>query len=224
MVKSLMKDEHNLMTVSQAKAREIMLGKNFFGIEEAQKHFDFTLSEQQTAYMAEVPFSEKTLRECKYSHALVAYIPISIVDIRTKTASVKLPEKDRMFYDEKWYDKNEVGNSVSPIGWHLILKTSVLDSESKTWSDQKGIVDAKNINCVPEACVMVYTIIGHFLETNIRLFNKGYVRTSTRDSEGDHVAVGDFYHRGLDVNCWRADESFKFLGVASARNPEACLS
>jgi hypothetical protein len=171
--------------------------------------------------MAEVPFSEETLRACKDTHILVAYIPVSIVSVRAKTAGVKLPENHRMFYGQDWYDKNAVGNGVSALEWHLIRKTSVPDSKSKTWSQQKEMVDATNIDRVPEADVMVYMIIGHFLETGVRLFEKEYVRTSTLDSDGHRVYVGHFDSRGLRLNGWDDDSRDDDLGVSAGRKIEA---
>lgn len=208
------------LTASQAKAREIM-GKNFFGIEEAQKHFGLTLSKRQIAYMAEVPFLEETLRACKDTHILVAYIPVSIVSVRAKTAGVKLPENHRMFYGQDWYDKNEVGNGVSALEWHLVLKTSVPDSKSKTWTQQKEMVDTTNIDRVPEADVMVYTIIGYFLETGEHLFEKECVRTSTLASDGFRVSVGDFGSEALCVFGYWDSHRFGNLGVSAGRKIEA---
>lgn len=208
------------LTASQAKAREIMR-KNFFGIEEAQKHFGLTLSKRQLAYTAEVPFSEETLQRDKDTHILVAYPRYSIVSVRAKTAGVKLPKNHRMFYGQDWYDKNEVGNGVSALEWHLVLKTSVPDSKSKTWTQQKEMVDATNIDRVPEADVVVYTIIGYFLETGIRLFEKEYVRTSTLDSHDDRVYVGRFDSGGLRVDSWGGDIRDGYIGVSAGRKIEA---
>ncbi len=205
---------------SQSKACEIM-GKNFFGIEEAEKHFGLTPSKRQLAYMAEIPFSEETLQGCKDTHVLVAYIPTSIVSVRAKTAGAKLPPNHRMFYGQDWYDKNDVGNGVSALEWHLVRKTSVPDSKSKTWQDQKSLVDSTKIDEVPEANVMVYAIIGHFLSTGERLFEKEYVRTSTLDSDGRHVVVGSFDSVGLLVNGWDDDRRSDDIGVASSRKTEA---
>ncbi len=202
-------------SVSQTKAREIM-GKNFFGIEEAQKHFGVTFSKRQLAYMAEIPFSEEVLNECKDSHILVAYAPMAIVAVRAKTASVKLPPKHRMFYQQDWYDNNEVGNGAGALEWHLVRKTSVPDSKSKTWQEQQGLLDHK-IDETPEANVMVYTIIGHFLNTGERLFEKEYVRTRTLDSDGRRVLVGGFGSVGLYVAYYWDGHRDDLIGLSAAR-------
>lgn len=203
------------LTTSQASAKKIM-GKNFFGIKEAQKHLGVNFSKRQLAYMAKVPFPEETLRECKDTHILVAYAPTAIVTVRTKTASVKLPPNHRMFYQQDWYDNNAVGNDAGVLEWHLVRKISVPDSKSKTWPEQQDLID-HGIDEIPEANVMVYTIIGHFLNTGERLFEKEYVRTRTIDSNGYRVRVGYFDARGLDVGNWRDDNRNDYIGLSAAR-------
>lgn len=208
------------LTASQAEACEIM-DRNFFGIKEAQKHFGLTLSKRQSTYMEKVPFSKETLYACKDTHILVAYIPVSIVSVRTKTAGAKLPVKHRMFYDQNWYSQNEVGNDMGGIEWHLIQKTSVSGSKSKTWQDQKSLVDSTKIDEVPEPNVMVYTIIGHFLKEGVRLFEKERVRTSALTSDGNRVLVGNFAFTGLGIDRWRDDFRNDDIGVSASRRVEA---
>lgn len=201
-------------STSQELAREIM-GKNFFGIEEAQKHFGVTLSKRQLAYMAAIPFSAEVLTECKDTHILVAYVPISIVDVRTKTASMKLPAKHRMFYQQDWCDKDKF-DKAGVLEWHLIRKTSVPDSKSKTWQEQRNLFDSK-IDEIPEANLLVYTIIGYFLNTGERLFEKERVRTRTLGLGGGHVSIGDFGPEGLFINnCWD-DDSSNSVGLSVVR-------
>jgi len=206
-------------TVSQAKARDIM-GKNFFGIEEAHKHFGVAFSKRQLAYMAEIPFSKEVLSQCKNTHILVAYAPMAIVAVRAKTASVKLPPNHRMFYQQDWYDSNAVGNDVGTLEWQLVRKTSVPESKSKTWQDQQRLL-AHQIEETPEANVMVYTIIGHFLSTGERLFENEYVRTRTFGPDGDHVRVGDVPSGGLHVAYYWDGRCRDCVGLSSARKQDS---
>ena len=209
------------LIASQAKAHEIM-GENFFGIEEARKHFGLNPSKWQLAYMEEVPFSEEVLRACKDTHILVAYIPISIVSVRAKTANIELPENHQhIFFKQDWYDENAVGNGESELKWYLVLKTPVPDSKSKLWQAQKILVDSTKTDEVPEANVMVYTIIGHFLETGVRLFENEHVRTNTLCPRGGHVHVGPFFSVGFSVNSWGDDVCSDRIGVSACRKIEA---
>ncbi len=196
-------------TTSQKRAREIM-GKNYFGIEEAIKHFGVNPSKQQLAALSEVPFTEATFKECKNTHILIAVFPLSILDIRGK-----IPSNQRLFYNKDWYNKESFAKEKDETEWQLVQKTPVDNSTSKTWDEQQTLL-AKNEE-TPTARVMVYTIIGHFLAIGERLFENVYVRCSDVDSRGIRVYVGCFDSLGLLVrSCWDGHRSGG-LGVASAR-------
>ena len=59
------------LTTSQKRAREIM-GRNFFGIEEAIQYFRVNPTRQQTLALSEIFFPEAVLQEKKDTHVLVA--------------------------------------------------------------------------------------------------------------------------------------------------------
>jgi len=196
-------------SISQKRAREIM-GRNFFGIEEAIKHFGVNPSRAQTAALSEVPFTEEVLESVKDTHVLVAVFPMSVLDIRGKV-------ERKLFYNHanSCYKKEAFAKDRSKTAWRLIRKTSVLDSTSKTWNGQQGLLDKSEET--PSAQVMVYTIVGHYLATGERLFENVYVRTSSVDSDGLRVIVGRFNQDGLDVNRWWDYDRRDILGVSSAR-------
>lgn len=194
-------------TTTQKLAREIM-GKNFFGVEEAVQHFGVKPSRAQLSALAEIPFTEAELREVKDTHVLVAVFPLSINEVRGKMTA-------KLFYDQSWYNKESFAKDRGDVSWQLVRKTQVENSTSKTWDEQKALL-AKNEE-TPTARVMVYTIIGHFLATGERLFEKVYVRCSDVDSVGGRVGVGLFDADGLDVDNYWGALRLDFVGVASAR-------
>ena len=178
-------------STSQKRTREIM-GRNFFGVEEAITHFGVNPSKQQTAYLAEVPFSEEVLVSCKDTHILVAVFPLSILDVRGKVDK-------KLFYshEDAWYNKQAFAKEKGEIGWQLVRKTPVENSINKTWNDQQALLSKDDET--PKAGCLVYTIIGHFLATGERLFESIYVRCSDLDSDGYRVVVGYFDADGLFV-------------------------
>ncbi|MDO8536916.1 MAG: hypothetical protein Q7R94_01565 [bacterium] len=196
-------------TTSQKRAREVM-GKNYFGIEEAIKRFGVNPSKQQLAALAEIPFSEATLKECAKTHILVAVFPLSILDIRGKV-------ERKLFcgHECSWYNEQAFAQNYGEASWQLIRKTPVTDSTSKNWSEQQALI-AKNEE-TPRARAMVYTIIGHYLATGERLFENVYVRCSDLDPVGDRVDVG-YFAGGLNVGYghW-GDFRIDHLGLASSR-------
>jgi len=191
-------------------AREIM-GKNFFGIPEAMKHFGVNPTRRQLATLSEIPFTPEELMMCKDTHILVAVFPLSICDLRSKVAN----NTKTLFYKQDWYDNQAFANDKGETSWRLILKTPVVNSTNKNWEEQQPLVASDEE--VPTAQMMVYAIIGHYLNTGERLFEDVYVRTSNLDSYGGHVSVGDFDDGGLGVDDnWDSYRS-SVLGLSVAR-------
>jgi len=195
-------------TTSQKRAREIM-GINFFGVEEAIRHFGVNLTRQQLAALSEIPFSEAILEQSKDTHVLVAVFPLSILEIRGKVDS-------KLFCDQSWYNKESFAKEYSQVSWQLVGKTPVDNSTSKNWDEQQVLLGQDDE--VPRAQVMVYTIIGHYLATGERLFDERiYVRTSSVGSGGLRVGVGFFGSGGLVVSLYWGGRRGGGLGVSSAR-------
>lgn len=196
-------------TTSQKRAHEIM-GQSFFGIEEAIQHFGVNPTKQQLAALSEIPFTEGELEECKNTHVLVAVFPLSILEIRGTS---------KLLYDQLWYNQESFAKDHGDVSWHLVKKTPVANSTSKTWSEQQDLL-AKNEE-TSTARIMVYTIIGHYLATGERLFEQIYVRCSDVDSYGSRVGVGGFNSYGLDVDDggWVGYRSSS-VGLASARKSD----
>jgi hypothetical protein len=194
-------------TTSQKRAREIM-GRNMFGIEEAIKHFGVNPSRQQLAALAEVPFTEAMLEACKKTHVLVALFPLSITEIRGKMTS-------KLFYDQSWYNRESFAKDRGDVSWQLVRKTPVENSTSKTWNEQQALLSKDDET--PTARVMVYAIIGHYLATGERLFERIYVRCSDLVSGGYRVRVGYFDSVGLYVNNYWGVNPYGYIGLSSAR-------
>lgn len=197
-------------TISQVRAREIM-GRNFFGIEEAIKHFvGVSPTQEQLDALSEVPFSETVLEQSKNTHVLVEVFPLSILGIRGKV-------EHKLFYShsDAWYNEESFAKERGVASWQLVCKTPADNSTSKDWQEQQTLLGKDDE--VPTAQVMAYTIIGHYLATGERLFENVYVRTSSVDSGGSRVHVGHFDSRGLHVCSYWVDSRRGNLGVASAR-------
>lgn len=175
------------------RAREIM-GKNFFGVEEAIKHFGVNPTCEQLTVLSEIPFSKVVLEQCKDTHVLVAVFPLSIIEIRGKV------ERELFCsHEDAWYNNQSFAKERGEVAWQMISKTPMDNSTSKNWQEQQALI-AKDDE-VPSAQVMVYTIIGHFLSAGERLFEKTSVRTPSVACDGFRVRVGYFDSRdGLRVN------------------------
>jgi hypothetical protein len=169
------------------RAHKIM-GENFFGVEEAMKYFGVNPSNQELVSLWRIPFPWTTLRELKDSHILVAEFPLTIVQIMDRVGS-KLFDTN-----QSYYSRMSFANEPGWVSWHLIRKTAAPGSKSKTWEEQRKLLNKSDR--VPATRQMVYAIIGYYLVANKKLFPTIRVRTSSRWYEwtdnSPHVEVGGY--------------------------------
>jgi hypothetical protein len=195
--------------MTEQYAREIM-GRNFLGTKEVEEYFG-ELSPEQEEALSIIPFSKETLEECKDTHILVADIGLSIMDIKKRENCKEL------FYKSGWDETQSFAKRTQEPSWRLILKTPVENSLNKTWGEQQALLDSQ-ADEIPFARQVVYTIILHSLATGERLFERNSaVRTNDVFSNGNHAFVGGFSKDGFVISYWNDDNSYKGLGLASAR-------
>lgn len=191
------------------------MGNNFFGPQEAATHFGAKWTQEQLDALATIPFSEEVIEACKDTHVLVAGYPMSLIQVRSKANKAK---KGKLFYTPSggWYDTQAFATKTKvEVRWYLIRKQPVDNSTNKSWDEQQALLKDES---TPTACVMVYTIMGHFLNTGERLFANIYVRCSDIDSDGSRVYVGDFNAHGLGVNGYSGGDRYSDLGLSASRN------
>ena len=194
-------------STSQKRARRIM-GKNFFGIEEAIKYFGINPTQRQLVALSQIPFCKEVLERSKETHVLVVVFPLSILEIRGKSHT-------GMFRDDQtWFNDESFAKEPGEIGWQLVCKTSIGSASEANWNKETKILLGDD-NEVPIAQVVVYTIVGHYLATGERLFEEYCVQTKSIDSDYMRVYVGNFDRRGLFIH--GAREPRIAMGVASAR-------
>jgi hypothetical protein len=197
------------------------MGKNFLGIEETMRHFNAAFTQEELATLAEIPFSETELEECKNTHLLVCGYPMTILEIRAKAPSKK-PKKTFYSYKDAWYNTQAFAtNEKVGLRWYLIRKTAIENSFSKTFDDQKRLLGANDE--VPRACELVYAVVLYFMVTGERLFETAYVRCIDLTSDGYRVNVGNFDSDGLSVNnYWDVNRGGSF-GANFFAAPKALL-
>jgi len=159
--------------------------------------------------------SEEDLVWCRDNDMVLmpgSTIPLALLGVRDL--------KSGYFYSKEggWYtNESETfsrNDNVEP-GWFALRKTVVPDSLSKTWPDQQALVKAPAF--VPNAGEATWGITSYKAVRGVNLFPDLYGRTSSRDSDGYVVDVGDFDAEGLDVNDCHPDHQNGDLGVLAAR-------
>lgn len=198
-------------STSQKLAREIM-GKNFFGIEEAIKYFGVNATKQQLAALAEIPWSEEVLKSCKDTHILAAVFPLSIIDIRD---IVKKQSDQTLLYPRDWYDDDTFAKDKGEVGWQLVRKEPIANFISKTWNEQQALLPKTEET--PTARIVVCTMVGHFLVSGERLFEKIYVRCVDLSSSGRRVSVGYFGYNGIHIGDYWDHLCYDNVELSAAR-------
>lgn len=195
-------------TMSQKRAREIM-GHNMFDVEEAIRHLGINPSRTQLATLSEVPLTEAVLEEHRDTDILTAVLPFSIIDVREKIGkSPSLASQNR-----DWYNRQVFATERGGAEWKLIRKTPITNSIGETWLGQQALL--ANNEETPTARVMIYMIVGHFIVTGERLFDKIYVRCADRGSVNFRIVVGYFDSSGPNVVYALGSQHNPYVGIAS---------
>jgi len=202
---------HLLRSTSPKRAREIM-GKNFFGVEEAIQYFGLDPS-QDFGVLKKIPFSETLLNRVKDTHILVALFPLSILEIRKKVPQLFNPRN-------KWFeDKREKFSRLrSEPRWMLLRKKEAPLEGDKYYKivlekvfvfPGRGI-ELRLVDLTPPACAVVYAVLGHYMATGEKLFEKKYVITSSRDSNYQYVKVAFFNsHISIAENIFASEAAYE---------------
>ena len=174
---------------SQRCARKIMCN-NFLGIEETTQYFGVKFREEELAQLEEIPFTEKTLKERKYTHILVAGYPLSILDIDSRTPIDIFSATD--YSDERFVREEKV-----VLKWYLINKDIEPHSRGKNYQDQLAV--KWHSDEVPRTCEVVYGVLLYYLARGsyaLRGMHGGmhggdvYARCQDVISRGHRIAVG----------------------------------
>ena len=192
-----------------------VLGTDFITPEEIAKARGVVYSPEQIESLANTIPPEDTLRWCRDNgYAIMAAPPtaMSLLDVRSLHAG--------HFYSKEggWYSKDPEKFSrddKTTSGWLAIRKDIVPKSTSKNWNEQQALLSG--VEYVPNAAEMSWFVTTYFEVRGIRLLERIYVRTSSLDSDGHRVNVGDFDAKGLDVYSYWGDLRNGPLGLASAR-------
>jgi len=196
--------------LTPTRARKIM-GKNFFGQEEAEKLFGVKPSDEEQAVLARIPFTEEELKEARDTHILAAVFPLSLLQIKEKA--------EHLFYKQDWYQDQAFAKEQGKAEWALVHKDIVPDSANETWDNQQTLLQLNEE--VPAVRVMAYAVIGHCLATGERLLPSIYARCKDFSSGGCRVGLGGFDSGGLGVDGWRGGGARSGVGLASARKVQS---
>jgi hypothetical protein len=209
-------------SISQKNARKIM-GKNMFGIEEAIKHFRIKPTYEQLEALSTVPFLETTLEQCRDTHVLAAVFPLSILELQKLSPYVIWMFN---FFDKELDTLTEAFlMERRRVTWQLVHKTEISNSTYKSLREQQALL-GKNDE-IPSAQVIIYTIVGHYKNTNEQLFKEISIRTSSLSLNSNYVLISGLKSPllNLSINTGASDNQPQSdLGITTARKPDQISS
>lgn len=184
-------------TPEQMLARTGM-GRNFVGIQEAEKVFGQFTHEQKQVF-ANIPFSERTLCECSETHILVPDIGLSVFEMRDKV--------ERLLDNPVWCEDERFFHVIGQPSWQLIRKSHVGNE-----------IPDPAVSHIPTAQQVINAMILHSVVNGAILFEGYGVCTCDKDSHGLTVNVGWDKAKGVEINVGGASLLEGVLGLASARH------
>lgn len=138
--------------------------------------------------------------------------PTSLLDIRElKRSHFYIQEGGWLADDTETFARND----KATCRWLVLSKEPVPGSTNKTWNEQRKLLS--NLEVTPNVAEQVWGLTTYKVVRDVYLLTSLYVRTSTVDSHGCRVGVGDFDEGGLGVHGWDVDDRYDYLGVSSSR-------
>lgn len=197
-----------------ALAREI-LGQDFISPEEIAAARGLTYSTEQIAELERTLPNRETLEWLKRNdYYLVAGSPreMSLLDVRGLERSYFYSKTDGWYANES---EAFARNEKVTCRWYMLRKGIVPNSTRKTWSEQKDLLS--DLETAPMAVEKIWGMTVYKAVRGIYLLGSIYGRTSSVDSDGNRVYVGNFDDDGLRVDDWDDTDRYGTLGVASSR-------
>lgn len=191
-----------------------ILGKDFISPEEvAKSRKGVAYTDDQLSQFGDTVPSQEVLEWCRDNGYMVVAgpnRPMSLLEIRAL-------RKDHFYSKEGgWYAEQAFAqNDKVETRWIMLRKESVPQSTSKNWNEQQTLLSADEVT--PNIAEVTWCVTTYKAVRNIYLLPSIYVRTSSLDSGGHRVFVGDFGAKGLRVYDYWDDRRRGRLGVSAGR-------
>jgi hypothetical protein len=227
-------------SVSHRIAR-MLLGKNFFGVEEWSKFYGVSFSKEQLQPVVNFPWSRdildapcpfvrgKRIKDTHFAFLGLDYLndePLTILKFHKLHPEYGEP---RLFYytnKTMWYGTHKFSTEVTcGLRWYLILKETMPDSGDKTYEKQMTMLPPEYE--IPSACEYVTHHILYYRKNGIylnlypgprKLASLGRCRDIVYwNADSSHVLVGAFGHNGLMISAdWHCSHYYSY-GLAASR-------
>lgn len=195
-----------IQSPSQRRAAVIM-GTNFLGLGAVEKHFGVEYTPRLLQFLAEIPWSDDVLQECKDTHILFPGYPLAGSEIWEWR---KNPHHKAWYFFQNFFWKTKV-----QLRWYLFRKDVTPGSCLKNYGQQlKGLAVQDE---VPRFCEVLFGITLLLAERGEKLFETHFVRCSDSTANADRPCVGNYGQLGWKIESQGIYSNHPYLGLASAR-------
>ena len=193
-----------------------ILGKDFISPDEvAKSRKGVVYTDEQLAHFSDMLPAQDVLEWCRDNDMMLVAGPpkaMSLLDVRDLKPDYFYSKKEGWYAeDRQTFSKNDKAESV----WIALRKEPVAGSLGKNWAEQSNLIS--DPMSVPNAAEAVWGLTTYKAVRGVNLLPNLYVRTSSLDSGGSRVVVGDFDARGLCVDRYWDDGRRGRLGLSGGR-------
>ncbi len=190
------------------------LGKDFISpLDVMNSRKGITYTDEQLVQFSETVPAQEILEWCRDNNFMLVAgpnRPMSLLEIRTMKNGYFNSKDGGWYADQNFSQKDKVETK-----WYMIRKDIVPESTSKNWDEQHALIS--EIETTPNAPEFVWAITTYKAVRGVYLFGGIYARTSSLDSDGDRVDVGNFGDGGLYVYSYWGNHRSSNLGLSVAR-------
>jgi hypothetical protein len=197
----------------------LILGADFIDTSQASKAFGFVYTDYQLEGLeARLPDFETLMWYRFNGYALWATppSPLNLLQVRDLNPAIFSSKKDVWYGQEK--QKFARDETLAPADWLAIRKSVVPNSLGNDWDAQNLLL--QSCERVPMAVEVAYAVSLLYKAIDVRLFEKLYVRTSSRSAVDQRVYLGGFDSQGLKVRSYWNDGRGSLLGLSSSLNED----
>ena len=211
------------------KLARVVMGKNFFGVEDWSALYGVNFTQKQLRQVAEFPWGEdilnstcplcgKVVKDCHFAFVGLDRIngkPLTILKLQELHPTTGQP-KFYFYAPSAWYSNEKFAKETTmSFRWYLLHQNIVPKSEDKTYGDQKAMLTADYE--VPSAVTEVTKDLLIFRKTGNFVNSSRYARCECVTSDGFRVIVGYFDGNGLVVDNYWVDDRYYSVGLAASR-------
>lgn len=205
------------MIVSTRKSYSLakdILDQDFISPEEIAVKFDFFYSGKDKRILLERLPPQNEFEWCRRNGMILVASPPCAFSLRT------IQERYHCLNDaHPWYlrytQEFSKNDTTEPLMWVALQKSPIMDSFGKKFTEQRTlVVESVTIpNIATTAwCLMVYLVV-----RGVRLYEKVRTRTSSIDSGGNSVSIGNFNASGIHIDHHFDNHSKPNLGISMFR-------